>query len=100
MSRLVDPIVGEISTNQEVTNAIWRASKKMTNLQYLKRRDVKFFEGSLGYFNVRENIYVSERNRDKKLKIKKKVPISPHVLTDNLEAANTGPLPSHIKSNP
>ncbi len=65
MSRLVDPIVGKISTNQKITNALWRESKKVTNLKDIKRRDVKFFEGSLGYLNVRENIYKSERNRGK-----------------------------------
>ena len=65
MSHLVDPIVGKISTNQKITNALWRESKKVTNLKYIKRRDVKFFEGSLGYLNVRENVYKSEGNRGK-----------------------------------
>ena len=97
MSHLVDPIVGKISTNQKITNALWRESKKVTNLKDIKRRDVKFFEGSLGYLNIRENIYVSERNKVKKLKSKNRIARS-MVISSNKAA--TGSLPPHIKVDP
>lgn len=38
----------------------------MNNRKYLHRRDIKFFEGSLGHFNARHLIYDGARKRSKK----------------------------------
>ena len=65
--------IHEATIRTEVQNAFWRAENDVTNRNYLKRRKVQFFDGSLVHFNTRENIFDPNRKREKKTSEKKKM---------------------------
>lgn len=58
--------MNEKQTERELINAKWRYDHNINNRKYLHRRDIKFFEGSLGHFNARHLIYDGARKRSKK----------------------------------